>query len=292
MSDLTFQERIAVQFLRNKKLNLKPTGKINSQNMLVFKKGGTQMNDLQIFKFNGLDVRTVLIDGEPYFVGKDVTEILGYKNASKALADHVDSEDKLNNETLSSLGQRGGWLVNESGLYSLIISSKLPTAKKFKHWVTSEVLPAIRKHGAYMTDEKAFDVVNNKSGLADLLQQAADQLKRKDIQIAEMKPKALFADSVSASDSTILIGDLAKILKANGVDTGAKRLFQWLRDKSYLINRKGSDWNSPTQKSMNLGLFVIKESTHTQPDGTVRVTKTTKVTGKGQQYFVNKFLGK
>ncbi|WP_240403574.1 phage antirepressor [Lactobacillus jensenii] len=246
------------------------------------------MNDLQIFKFNGLDVRTVLIDGEPYFVGKDVTEILGYKNASKALADHVDSEDKLNNETLSSLGQRGGWLVNESGLYSLIISSKLPTAKKFKHWVTSEVLPAIRKHGAYMTDEKAFDVVNNKSGLADLLQQAADQLKRKDIQIAEMKPKALFADSVSASDSTILIGDLAKILKANGVDTGAKRLFQWLRDKSYLINRKGSDWNSPTQKSMNLGLFVIKESTHTQPDGTVRVTKTTKVTGKGQQYFVNK----
>lgn len=250
------------------------------------------MNDLQIFKFNGLDVRTVLIDGEPYFVGKDVTEILGYKNASKALADHVDSEDKLNNETLSSLGQRGGWLVNESGLYSLIINSKLPTAKKFKHWVTSEVLPAIRKHGAYMTDEKAFDVVNNKAGLADLLQQAADQLKRKDIQIAEMKPKALFADSVSASDSTILIGDLAKILKANGVDTGAKRLFQWLRDKSYLINRKGSDWNSPTQKSMNLGLFVIKESTHTQPDGTVRVTKTTKVTGKGQQYFVNKFLGK
>ncbi|NKC42718.1 phage repressor protein/antirepressor Ant [Lactobacillus mulieris] len=250
------------------------------------------MSELQIFKFNGLDVRTVLIDGEPYFVGKDVTEILGYKNASKALADHVDSEDKLNNETLSSLGQRGGWLVNESGLYSLIISSKLPTAKKFKRWVTSEVLPAIRKHGAYMTDEKAFDVVNNKAGLADLLQQAADQLKRKDIQIAEMKPKALFADSVSASDSTILIGDLAKILKANGVDTGAKRLFQWLRDKSYLINRKGSDWNSPTQKSMNLGLFVIKESTHTQPDGTVRVTKTTKVTGKGQQYFVNKFLGK
>ena len=199
------------------------------------------MTDLQIFNFNGLDVRTVLIDGEPYFVGKDVTEILGYKNASKALADHVDSEDKLNNETLSSLGQRGGWLVNESGLYSLILSSKLPTAKKFKHWVTSEVLPAIRKHGAYMTDEKAFDVVNNKAGLADLLQQAADQLKRKDIQIAEMKPKALFADSVSASDSTILIGDLAKILKANGVDTGAKRLFQWLRDKSYFCLLYTSD---------------------------------------------------
>lgn len=248
------------------------------------------MNQLQTFNFNGLDVRTILIDDEPYFVGKDVTEILGYKNASKALADHVDSEDKLNNETLSSLGQRGGWLVNESGLYSLILSSKLPTAKKFKRWVTSEVLPAIRKHGAYLTDKKAFDVVNNKSGLADLLQQAADQLKRKDIQIAEMKPKALFADSVAASDSTILIGDLAKIIKSNGFDIGARRLFQWLREKGYLISRKGSDWNSPTQKSMNLGLFVIKESIHTQPDGTVRVIKTTKVTGKGQQYFINKFL--
>lgn len=252
------------------------------------------MTDLQIFNFNGTDIRTLTIDNEPYFVGKDVAKVLGYKNSRDTLMKHVDEEDKKDGVAIrDSIGRnQSAVAINESGLYSLILSSKLPTAKKFKHWVTSEVLPAIRKHGAYMTDEKAFDVVNNKSGLADLLQQAADQLKRKDIQIAEMKPKALFADSVSASDSTILIGDLAKILKANGVDTGAKRLFQWLRDKSYLINRKGSDWNSPTQKSMNLGLFVIKESTHTQPDGTVRVTKTTKVTGKGQQYFVNKFLGK
>ncbi len=252
------------------------------------------MSELQIFNFNGTDIRTLTIDGEPHFVGKDVAEVLGYKKPENAVANHVDEEDKTTTliQGTGSNYKSKTVIVNESGLYSLILSSKLPTAKKFKHWVTSEVLPAIRKHGAYMTDEKAFDVVNNKAGLADLLQQAADQLKRKDIQIAEMKPKALFADSVSASDSTILIGDLAKILKANGVDTGAKRLFQWLRDKSYLINRKGSDWNSPTQKSMNLGLFVIKESTHTQPDGTVRVTKTTKVTGKGQQYFVNKFLGK
>ncbi len=252
------------------------------------------MSELQIFNFNGTDIRTLTIDNEPYFVGKDVAEVLGYKKPENAVANHVDEEDKTTTliQGTGSNYKSKTVIVNESGLYSLILSSKLPTAKKFKHWVTSEVLPAIRKHGAYMTDAKAFDVVNNKAGLADLLQQAADQLKRKDIQIAEMKPKALFADSVSASDSTILIGDLAKILKANGVDTGAKRLFQWLRDKSYLINRKGSDWNSPTQKSMNLGLFVIKESTHTQPDGTVRVTKTTKVTGKGQQYFVNKFLGK
>lgn len=128
------------------------------------------MNNLQLFNFEGNEVRTLKIDDEPYFVGKDVTKILGYKNSSKALSDHVDEEDKLNNETLSSLGQRGGWLVNESGLYSLILSSKMPNAKRFKHWVTSEVLPAIRKHGAYMTDQKAFNVVNNKDGLADLLQ--------------------------------------------------------------------------------------------------------------------------
>lgn len=250
------------------------------------------MSELQIFNFNGENIRTLTIDEEPYFVGKDVAEVLGYKNTKDALIRHVADDDKRGSQITTPSGRQTMTVISESGLYSLILSSKLPTAKKFKHWVTSEVLPAIRKHGAYMTDEKAFDVVNNKSGLADLLQQAAEQLKQKDIQIAELKPKALFADSVSASDSTILIGDLAKILKANGVDTGAKRLFQWLRDKSYLINRKGSDWNSPTQKSMNLGLFVIKESTHTQPDGTVRVTKTTKVTGKGQQYFVNKFLGK
>lgn len=147
------------------------------------------MNNLQLFNFEGNEVRTLKIDDEPYFVGKDVTKILGYKNSSKALSDHVDEEDKLNNETLSSLGQRGGWLVNESGLYSLILSSKMPNAKRFKHWVTSEVLPAIRKHGAYMTDQKAFNVVNNKDGLADLLQQAADQLKEKDIKIEEVEAK-------------------------------------------------------------------------------------------------------
>lgn len=147
------------------------------------------MNNLQLFNFEGNEVRTLKIDDEPYFVGKDVTKILGYKNSSKALSDHVDEEDKLNNETLSSLGQRGGWLVNESGLYSLILSSKMPNAKRFKHWVTSEVLPAIRKYGAYMTDQKAFNVVNNKDGLADLLQQAADQLKEKDIKIEEVEAK-------------------------------------------------------------------------------------------------------
>ncbi|MCF1797262.1 phage antirepressor [Lactobacillus mulieris] len=248
------------------------------------------MNNLQIFKFNGLDVRTVLIDGEPYFVGKDVAVILGYKNGSRDVNNHTESEDRLKYQ-ISTAGQmREQIIINESGLYSLILSSKLPTAKKFKHWVTSEVLPAIRKHGAYMTDEKAFDVVNNKNGLADLLQQAADQLKQKDIQIAEMKPKALFADSVATSNSTILVGELAKILRGNGIEIGQNRLFDWLRKNGYLISKKGSSYNLPTQKSMNLGLFKIKETTINHSNGSVSISKTAKVTGKGQQYFINKFL--
>lgn len=250
------------------------------------------MKDLQIFNFRGLDVRTVLIDGEPYFVGKDVADVLGYKKPENAVANHVDEEDKTTTliQGTGSNYKSKTVIVNESGLYSLILSSKLPTAKKFKHWVTSEVLPAIRQHGAYMTDEKAFDVVNNKSGLADLLQQAADQLKQKDIQIAEMKPKALFADSVATSNSTILVGELAKILRGNGIEIGQNRLFDWLRKNGYLISKKGSSYNLPTQKSMNLGLFKIKETTINHSNGSVSISKTAKVTGKGQQYFINKFL--
>lgn len=253
------------------------------------------MTELQKFNFKGNEVRTVTIDDQPYFVGKDVATVLGYKNTKDALSKHVDDEDKQilrsQNTTLENIPNRGLQIINESGLYSLIIGSKLPDAKKFKRWVTSEVLPTIRKHGAYMTDEKAFDIVHNTSGLADLLQQAADQLKAKDIQIAEMRPKALFADAVSVSDTPILVGELAKILKQNGVSIGQNRLFGWLRENGYLISRKGTDFNMPTQRSMDLGLFKIKETTIQHADGHVTISKTPKVTGKGQQYFVNKFLG-
>lgn len=250
------------------------------------------MNEIQNFNFNGSQVRALTIDNEPYFVGKDVAEILGYKNTRDALNKHVDMEDKNTVAIRDGIkkGNPNQTIINESGLYSLILSSKLPTAKQFKHWVTSEVLPAIRKHGAYMTDAKAFDVVHNKSGLADLLQQAADQLKQKDIQIEEMKPKALFADAITESHTSILVGELAKILRQNGIDIGQKRLFKWLRNNHYLISRKGTDWNMPTQYSMNLGLFEIKESSHINGNGVNVITKTPKVTGKGQKYFVNKFL--
>ena len=252
------------------------------------------MNEIQTFKFvddkvSSL-VRTVEIDSEPWFVGKDVAFILGYGDTDQAIRKHVDSEDKLTRQFDGSGQNRKMTIINESGLYSLILSSKLPTAKRFKHWVTSEVLPAIRKHGAYMTDAKAEAIVTDKTALADLLQQAADQLKAKDIQIAELKPKALFADSVAASKSTVLVGELAKILRGNGVDIGANRLFAWMRENGYLISRKGSDWNMPTQRAMDMGLFKIKETTINHSNGVTTVSKTPKITGKGQQYFINKFL--
>ncbi len=249
------------------------------------------MNELKNFSFEGRQIRALTIEGEPYFVGKDVAEVLGYSNSRKAIADHVDSEDKGVTKCYTLGGTQQTTIINESGLYSLILSSKLPDAKKFKHWVTSKVLPTIRKHGAYMTDAKAAAIVTDKGSLADLLQQAAEQLKRKDIQIEQMKPKALFADAVSTSDTPILVGELAKILHQNGVSMGQNRMFRWLRDNGYLISKKGTSYNMPTQRAMELGLFKIKENAITHSDGHVTITKTPKVTGKGQVYFVNKFVG-
>lgn len=250
------------------------------------------MNTPQIFNFEQNEVRTILVNDEPFFVGKDVAEILGYSNGPKAMRDHVDEEDKLTERIVMSGQNREVIVINESGLYSLILKSKLPNAKKFKRWVTSEVLPAIRKHGAYLTDEKAYDITHNPNSLADLLLQAGEQLKQKELVIKELQPKALFAEAVETSKTSILVSELAKILKGNGIDIGQRRLFDWLRANGYLIKRIGSEWNMPTQKSMNLGLFEIKETTINKPDGHIQISKTSKVTGKGQTYFVNKFLGK
>jgi anti-repressor protein len=253
------------------------------------------MNELKTFVSEDYGtIRTVDIDGEPWLVGKDVAEALGYQNPSKALNDHVDDDDKLNNESLSSLGQRGGWLINESGLYSLVLSSKLPTAKKFKRWVTSEVLPSVRKHGAYMTDEKIEEVLLNPDTIIKLATQLKEE-REKNTHLTEanerMKPKEIFADAVAVSDDAILIGALAKILKQNGFDVGQNRLFEMMRNEGYLI-KDGRDRNNPTQKAMELGLFKVKERTINNPDGSVRLTRTTLVTGKGQQYFINRYLSR
>lgn len=249
------------------------------------------MNELKIFEDAEFgQVRTVTIDNEPWFVGKDVAEALGYSDTNKAVTMHVEEEDKkLNDKSSSSFGQRGATLINESGLYALIFGSKLESAKRFKHWVTSEVLPAIRKHGAYAVDElldnpdmaiKAFTALKEEREKNRALQ--ADN--------ARMKPKEIFADAVATSKQSILIGELAKLLKQNGYETGEKRLFTYLRDNGYLIKRKGTDYNAPTQRSMEMGLFEVKETAVAHSDGHTTINKTTKVTGKGQQYFINKFL--
>ena len=238
-------------------------------------------------------VRTLTIDGEPYFVAKDVAEILGYSNSRKAIADHVDEEDKNTVTIRDGKGNPNQTVINESGLYSLILSSKLPNAKKFKHWVTAEVLPSIRKHGAYMTDstlEQALTSPDFLIKLATELKTEKEKRQALEVQAEENKPKVLFADAVSVSNTSILVGDLAKIIKQNGVNIGANRLFAWLRDNGYLIKRKGSDYNMPTQYSMDLKLFEVKETVITHSDGHTSISKTPKVTGKGQQYFVNKFL--
>lgn len=254
------------------------------------------MNELTNFDFEGAQIRALTIDDEPYFIGKDVAEVLGYSNPRKALIDHVDHEDKTDGVTIrDSIGRdQKPIVINESGLYSLILGSKLPDAKRFKRWVTSEVLPAIRKHGAYATGETIDRILGDPDFGIRLLQDLKterENRKRLEAANAEMQPKALFADAVAASHTSILIGDLAKIIKQNGVDMGQRRLFAWMRDNGYLIRRRGADWNSPTQKAMELGLFEIKETAIQHGDGHVSINKTTKVTGKGQQYFINRLVG-
>lgn len=256
------------------------------------------MNELQIFNNPEFgEIRAVEISGEPWMVGRDVAAALGYSNTRDALSRHVDDEDK--NTVVNPDGTPGNpnmVIINESGLYSLVLSSKLPGAKKFRRWVTAEVLPSIRKTGGYIV---ATTDMTDAEIMARALLVANDTIKRRDERIQALeaqaevdRPKVLFADSVSASKHSILIGEMAKILKQNGVvNMGQNRLFEWLRGNGYLIRREGTDYNMPTQKAMELGLFEIKETAVTHADGHVSVNKTPKVTGKGQQYFINKFLG-
>ncbi|HEN9420372.1 TPA: phage antirepressor KilAC domain-containing protein [Streptococcus agalactiae] len=255
----------------------------------------------EIFNFKGQEVRTVTIDNELYFVGKDVAEILGYTNSKDALKNHVDSDDKQilqrsQNATLE-IPNRGLTIINESGVYNLIFAAAKQSAnpeikekaQKFKRWVTSEVLPTIRKHGMYATDE----LLDNPDFAIATLQKLKEEREAKKLleaQIEADRPKVLFADAVSASKSSCLIGELAKILKQNGINIGQNKLFQWLRANGYLISRRGESWNQPTQKSMQLGLFELKKTAINHSDGHTTTNVTPKVTGKGQQYFINKFL--
>ena len=246
-----------------------------------------------IFTFHGQEVSTLTIDNEPWFVGKDVADILGYSNSKDALNKHVDLDDKqiIQRSQIATLDipNRGLTIINESGLYSLILSSKLPRAKEFKRWVTSEVLPTIRKHGMFATDE----LLDNPDFAIATLQKLKEEREAKKLleaTIEEQRPKVIFANAVSASHTSILVGDFAKLMRQNGLNFGQNRMFAWLRENGYLISRKGNSWNMPTQKAMDLGLFEIKETTINHSDGHISINKTPKITGKGQLYFSDKLL--
>lgn len=264
------------------------------------------MNTLDIWEKGEFSkVRVFDIDGEAWFVGKDICEYFNDKNHNRTLS-RVDDCDKQIIELKDCMGRNQKAIaVNESGMYSILfgmqpqkanngggsnaypieVQKRIEKLTRFKHWVTSEVLPSIRKAGGYQ-----MQAPQGKELLALAVLEAQKTIEEQTAQIERMKPKEIFADAVATSHTAILIGDLAKLLKQNGVETGQKRLFVWMREHGYLIKRKGADWNMPTQKSMEMGLFEVKESTVNNPDGSVRINKTTKVTGKGQQYFINKFL--
>lgn len=271
------------------------------------------MSQQQIFKnemFGELPV--IVIDGVEWFGATETASSLGFVKPLNAISSHVDEDDSLVQGVGVTTGKKANGedavqtvrkkFINESGLYSLIFGAASQgnnpelkaKAKAYKRWVTSEVLPAIRKHGGYLTPEKVEEALLNPDVMIQLATSLKEERARREKlqeQIEQDKPKVIFADAVAASKTSILVGELAKLLKQNGVDIGQNRLFVWLRENGFLISRKGTDYNMPTQRSMEMGLFEIKETSITHSDGHITVNKTPKVTGKGQMYFINKFKG-
>lgn len=253
------------------------------------------MNEIEVFRNNEFgEIRTAVVNDEPMFCLADVCKALELTQPSK-VKERLSEKGVNTIPTLTARGTQNLLYINESNLYKTIFQSRKDNAEKFTDWVTTDVLPSIRKNGGYITGQETLSDEELLSKALMVAQKKIDEknelLAMQDSRIQEMRPKEIFADAVATSHTSILIGDLAKMLKQNGVDIGQKRLFAWMRDNGYLIKRQGSDWNMPTQRSMELGLFEVKESTTSNPDGSVRINKTTKVTGKGQQYFINKFLG-
>lgn len=234
-------------------------------------------------------IRVKLENGEPWFVAVDVCKALEIVNSRDAVA-RLDDDEK--NTVVLTDGMRGNpqkATVNEAGLYTLILGSRKPEAKAFKRWVTHEIIPSIRKTGGYISGQESM---SDADLMARALLVAQRQIDERNRTIERMKPKEIFADAVSASHTSILMGDMAKLLKQNGIDVGQKRLFEWMREHGYLIKQRGGSWNLPTQRSMEQQLFEVKETAATHSDGHISISKTVKVTGKGQIYFINKFLGK
>lgn len=249
-------------------------------------------NQILPFQFEAHEVRALTINNEPWFVATDVARVLGYGNPYDAIKRHCKGVVK-HEALVTQGGKQHVRVITEPDVMRLIVSSKLPSAVEFERQLFEEILPAIRRHGGYLSPAKIEEALLN----PDTLIQLATSLKQErakraalEQQAAEDNPKVIFANAVAASHSTILVGELAKILRGNGVEIGQQRLFAWLRENGFLVRRKGSDWNMPTQRAMELGLFEIKETAVTHSDGHVTISKTPKVTGKGQQYFIDRFL--
>lgn len=243
-------------------------------------------NEIQKFDFKGAPLRTLTDEaGESWFVAKDVCDILEISNPSDALKRLDDDERSRVN-----LGRQGETnIVNEAGLYVLVLGSRKPEAHEFQRWVTHEVLPSIRKHGGYMAGQERMTPEQMALASMRWLQSKVDEQAK---QLKAQEGKVLFANAVETARTSILVGDFAKILKSNGIDIGPRRLFAWLREHGWLIKAKGSSWNMPTQKVMDLHLFEVKETTISHSDGHTTINKTPKMTGKGQTYFAKLFLAK
>lgn len=253
-----------------------------------------EQSSLQVFAFNQWNIRVIMKDGDPWFVAKDVCDALELGNITESLR-RLEKDEFSSTEVIDSVGRKQQIrIVNEPGLYSLISGSRKPEAKVFKRWVNHEVIPSIRKHGIYMTPAKIEQILLNPDTIIELAQQLKrEQAKNKALtdKIVEDTPKVQFADAVIASPDSIPIGDLARVLKQNGIDIGRDRLFKWLRNNHYLITG-GRSHNMPTQYAMDLGLFEVKFANYSKPDGSTGVGRTPLVAGKGQVYFISKFLEK
>ncbi|RIJ65502.1 phage antirepressor KilAC domain-containing protein [Rummeliibacillus sp. POC4] len=249
---------------------------------------------IEVFKHSMFGELPVLIkNGKEHFTAKVVAKMLGYSNPSDAILRHCKKDGVVFHEVIDSLGRKQSMkFISEGNLYRLITHSKLPSAERFESWVFDEVLPSIRKHGTYMTPDTIEKVLSDPDTIIKIATQLKEEQAKRmaaEAQVEKQKPKVLFASAVEASETSILIGQLAKIITQNGVKIGQNRLFEWLRDNGYL-GKKGAHYNEPTQYSMERGWFEVTERTFNNPDGSIRVTRTTKVTGKGQVYFINKLL--
>ena len=248
------------------------------------------MNALKIYENAEFgQIRTVEINGEPWFIAKDITQSLGFGNPRQAISSHVDEEDKGVTIMDTLGGPQEMTIINESGMYSLILGSRIESAKRFKNWITSEVIPSIRKTGSYNLPQTYADALRELANKAEEAERLALVNRKLEEQNLRMRPKEIFADAVATSKTSILVGELAKLITQNGVQIGQNRMFKWLRENGYLMS-SGTSCNMPKQRYVEQGLFEIKESNIQNADGSVRITRTTKVTGKGQQYFINKFL--